>query len=152
MIMAGIDEFAERIVRKGAALLDRVSSDWWSAERVNLATLDISSGSLCLLAQSFGGYCYGIGVGLLEKLLRDAGAELAFGEVYDLAPTHGFCAAFYEIDMTEFPDMADMRKDASGQVFIKAEAFTAPWVKVISARREAASVSDPILDLIAKSE
>lgn len=149
--MTDVHALAEHVVRQGAALLDQVSNDWWKPERVDLGTLDIGSGSLCLLAQSFGDNSFGRGVDTLVGLLVDAG----HGKVNRarLTGNNGFRADYVNFDPAEFPNIrSNVIIEDTPAAFISATLYTKPWVKVITERREAMPASDPLLDLINASE
>jgi hypothetical protein len=139
--MSNIPAIAEHIVRQSASMLDQVSPDWWTAERVNLGTLDIASRSNCLLAQSFGrieaecACCsdrsYSVGLERVFDLVADAGL-VREGEYRDhFAEMHGFAGGYIAVDREVFPDSEDSR------VFIPSATFTAPWGRVIRERRDA---------------
>lgn len=141
--MSNIPAIAEHIVRQSASMLDQISPEWWTAERVELGTLDIASGSRCLLAQSFGrieagcsccsDQSYSTGLDRVLELTSDAGlsAEVdADDDRIDFAAAHGFCGGYVDIDREIFPDAE------YGRVFIPTVLLTEPWIKVIRERRD----------------
>lgn len=147
--MSNIPAIAEHIVRQSASMLDQISPEWWTSERVELGTLDIASGSRCLLAQSFGsvaasclccsGPSFGAGLDVVLELISDAGISDAgmdhedAGDRNDFAASHGFMGGYVSVDREAFPDSTEQR------VLIDADMFTGPWVTVIRERRDAAS-------------
>lgn len=147
--MSNIPAIAEHIVRQSASMLDQISPEWWTAERVELGTLDIASGSRCLLAQSFGrveaecsccsdqsystDQSYSIGLDHMLELLIDACLIRESYDRVDFSVDHGFTGGYVSVDREAFPDSTEQR------VFIDADMFTGPWVTVIRERRDAAS-------------
>lgn len=145
--MVDVRAVAEHVVRQSASMLDRISPDWWTPERVNLDTLDINSGTFCLIAQSFGAivsqfeccrnHSYNAGLDRVEALLSDAG--IAVDNHGRFPAQHGFAGGDITVDPEIFPDVTE-------PVYISSNQFTAPWVKVIRERRDAAN--DPLMKLL----
>lgn len=147
--MTHIPAVAEHIVRQSASMLDQISPEWWTSERVELGTLDIASGSRCLLAQSFGSvaasclccssHSFSAGLDVVLELISDAGIadddmdREDSGDRKDFAASHGFMGGYVTVDREIFPDGTNRR------MFIDADMFTGPWVTVIRERRDAAS-------------
>jgi len=52
------DRIYEKRVERGAALMDMVFPDWDS--RIDMGKLNISSGTVCVLGQCYGGYMKGL--------------------------------------------------------------------------------------------
>lgn len=138
--MVNVAAVAEHVVRQSASMLDRVSPDWWTSERVNLDSLDISNGMSCLLAQSFGEgvececcHSYSVGLDAVETLLSDA--DIAVGNPNLFPAQHGFAGGYVTVDREILPDVTDEES-----VYISSNQFTAPWKKIIRERRDAANV------------
>lgn len=147
--MSNIPAIAEHIVRQSASMLDQISPEWWTSERVELGTLDIASGSRCLLAQSFGSvaasclccssHSFGAGLDVVLGLINDAGISDDHmdpeddGDRHSFAASHGFMGGYVSVDREAFPDGTDRK------MFIDADMFTGPWFTVIRERRDAAS-------------
>lgn len=148
--MVNVAAVVEHVVRQSASMLDRVSPDWWTPERVNLDTLDITSGFYCLLAQSFGivefecsccsSHSYGAGLDRVLELASDACLIEEDYDRFDFSADHGFSGGYVSVDREIFPD------SESDRVFILTGLLTAPWIKVITERRDAAN--DPLRQLL----
>jgi len=102
-----LPETAEYAVSCGVAVLDELSPGW--ADSVDVDTLDVSNGDVCILGQLFGDYLTGCD---MLHLRGDAPARCGFNVVVDKEETDATAEAWRSLQ-SEWTRVIQVRQEGS---------------------------------------